>query len=79
MSDRPKKQAKGPGKGKKQDAPKPSTNKTPCRYYNEGTCRNGRTCKFAHICDKRGCSGRHARVDHHGRDNARDSGRDRRR
>ena len=78
-SDKPKKQAKGPGKGKQQ----PSKPKAPCRFFNKGSCENGRDCKFAHTCDYVGANGpclkRHARVDHHGRKDDRDGGRDRRR
>ena len=36
-----------------------------CTFYNEGKCNYGRKCKFAHVCNVRGCGADHTAYDNH--------------
>ena len=36
-----------------------------CTFYNAGTCNYGKRCKFAHVCNVRGCGMEHMAADRH--------------
>ena len=36
-----------------------------CKFFNAGTCSFGKKCKFAHMCNVRGCGKDHTAVEGH--------------
>lgn len=43
----------------------PKTNKKICTFYNNGKCTFGQRCKFAHVCNVRGCGVVHMASENH--------------
>jgi len=58
-----------PSKRARRDLPRiqvdPKTGEDICPFYNQGKCTFGSRCKYAHVCNVRGCGAKHAACDNH--------------